>query len=40
MDKKAGSLIAVVDRDGRIATDKAMIEQIVTEELEKIFSGK
>ena len=40
MDKKAGSLIAVVDRDGRIATDKAMIEQIVTEELENIFSGK
>ena len=40
VEKKAGSLSAIVDAEGRLATDKAMIERIVLEELEKIFSGK
>ena len=40
MERKAGSLTVIADAEGRLATDKAMIEQIVLEELEKIFSGK
>ena len=40
MERKAGSLTAVADAEGRLATDKARIERIVLEELEKIFSGK
>ena len=40
VEKKAGSLSAIVDAEGRLATDKATIERIVLVELEKIFSGK
>ena len=40
MERKAGSLSVIADAEGQLATDKAMIEQIVLEELEKIFSGK
>ena len=35
MERKAGSLTAIADAEGRLATDKAMIERIVLEELEK-----
>ena len=40
VERKAGSLTAIADAEGRLATDKVLIEQIVLEELEKIFSGK
>ena len=40
MERKAGSLTVIADAEGWLATDKAMIEQIVLEELAKIFSGK
>ena len=40
VERKAGSLTAVADAEGRLATDKARIERIVLGELEKIFSGK
>ena len=40
VERKAGSLTAIADAEGRLATDKVLIERIVLEELEKIFSGK
>ena len=38
--KKKGVLSAVKDGHGRLATDRARIEEIVLEELAKIFSGQ
>ena len=38
--KKTGLLTAVKDGHGRLATDRAQIEEIVLEELAKIFSGQ
>ena len=38
--KKKGVLSAVKDGHGRLATDRARIEEIVLEELSKIFSGQ
>jgi len=38
--KKKGILSAVKDTQGRLATDRARIEEIVLEELAKIFSGQ
>lgn len=40
VERKAGLLTEIADAEGRLATDKAIIERIVLEELEKIFSGK
>jgi len=38
--KKKGILLAIKDAQGKLATDKARIEEIVLEELAKIFSGQ
>ena len=38
--RKKGLLTAVKDGHGRLATDRAQIEEIVLEELAKIFSGQ
>ena len=38
--KKKGLLSAIKDTQGKLATDRARIEEIVLEELAKIFSGK
>ena len=38
--KKKGILSAVKDTQGKLATDRARIEEIVLEELAKIFSGQ
>ena len=38
--KKIGILSPIKDAQGKLATDKARIEEIVLEELAKIFSGQ